>query len=247
MTLKDLSSRIGPKALARRLGISPRTLALWIRRGPSRKGAAIVEAVLRRSAAAFKAAESRKRQQRFRESLQPPPQTELPPSNTLPRKPPTESREGQRISKRREVGQTGRLEVYETDRYLGERQWITIGQPVLDVSVQALIDSILHNWELSGHTWNFVNFLFFRYIPFNPIYTGELMRLQGKWLEWWTRTPTRGTIASITDAIKAVFLGYPKREGTKLVNIKGALEMAQTRMIWLESIQVVNFTDKADL
>ena len=67
-------------------------------------------------------------------------------------------------------------------------------------------------------------YLFFRYIPFNPIYRGEMLSKQGKWHEWWASMEGVATMRDFEGAFGRTFVE--------------PLRSAESRLIWLEGYKV---------
>jgi hypothetical protein len=231
MTLQELVERLGLAVVARRADVSVATLKRWLSRGPSASGAAIVSGIARRHLASRKAAETRKEGEKFRDSLDEPEDSELEPEQVLPKKPPGKSREVQ-ASKREEGVRAGRREI-DSEFNIGETEWVTVGQSVLEVDIPTLIKTAWAIYEESGRDYVSVKFLFFRFIPFNPLYRGEMIKKQGKWVEQWVTTKA----VSRRDALERYVEYYMER----------AIEWAQTRVIFLEMIAVNTFDRKKEM
>lgn len=219
MTLAQLVGRLGLNEVARRAGVRPSTIEKWLRHGASAKGADILDGIIKRHLAGLKAAESRKRNKEFQETVQTPPGSELPEEDVKPKKPPPH-------------GEPPGESSYDTDRYRGSIHTFTIGQPLLEVDVTGLSEQAIVTWEESKRTFCMCRFLLFRFIPFNPLYKGEMVRKQGKWMDFWTSTPAQ----SIESAIRQDILN----------SLEKAQTAAESRVIWLEQMQVIVFDDKED-
>lgn len=239
LSLSELASRIGTTKLAKRFGVTERTVKGWLKKGPSSRAVEQVRKVLVRAEGGYKAAETRRQVERFREGLQPPKESELTPEQVLPKRPPMVAPEVKKLRKVHHV--KSEKEPYETEIYTGFRQWVEVNQPVGEVEVQAIVDTALYALENRSESWLYINFLFYRYIPVNPAYVDSfLLSNQGKWVEFFTKTPARSNSRNIEQAIINVFEGYEKvTQDGKLKHVYGANELAERRVIFLGSYQIV--------
>lgn len=237
MTLEELIARLGLAEVARRLHVSVATLKRWVRNGPSASGAAAVSRVVGRHLASRKAAQSRRDGEAFRDSLEEPEESELEPEQVLPKKPPNKSREVQ-ATKRAEGIRAGRTAI-DSEFNEGEAEWVTVGQSVLEVDIPELIRVAWGIYVDSGRDYVSVKFLFFRYIPFNPLYRGELVKKQGTWVEQWIST--KAVSGTMTDASRSPLARYIE------YYMERAQEWAQTRIIFLEMIGVSTFDRKKEM
>lgn len=235
MTLQELIARLGISVVARRLGVSPETVRKWARRGPSHRGAVAVARVIARHLAAVKGLETRKKHEKFQAELEEPEDLELPPEDALPKKPPGKSPEVQQL-KRAEGIKAGRTAI-DSDFNVGETEWVTVGQPVLDVDVRELIKIAFAIYRESERDYVSVKFLFFRFIPFNPSYAArgltELVTKQGTWVEQWITTKAVSTEGALSRYIEY----YMDR----------SYIWAETRVIFLEMIGVNTFDRKREM
>lgn len=234
MSLAQLVALLGLDEVARRAGISPGTLKRWLRRGPSAAGARILSGIARRHLASKKSAATKKRRRSFRDRVPMPDRPnqtindertpDLTPEQVKPGEPPVAAGAG--------VYEEGR-ERLETERYIGEVHTFTVGLPAVEVDGDGLADTVVRVWQQSGRTFARTIFLFFRFIPFNPLYKGEMIRKQGTWQDWWNSTPALGSMQSIAQSV--------------LNCIEDAQRAAETRVIWIEQMQVHVFDDREDL
>ncbi len=261
MNLVTLVARLGLAEVARRVGVSPATVKLWLRQGPSARGREKLIAVTRRHVAGRKGYETRQRRATFHGSLPLPPEPfarfdrklwigpkedeylnenygrgipssgELSDEQLLPQKPPVETKADLNRARKR-AGYTGG-KVVNTDRYYGESEWVTIGKPMLEVDVAGMARNVSSAWKISRRVWCQVRFLIFRYIPFNPLYKGEMVNRQGTWADWWTSTELFGDQQSLENGVE--------------VAMTRALQAAASRVIWLEAMNIRTFDDKEDL
>jgi len=234
MTLAQLIARLGLEEVARRIGVTPKTLRGWLRKGPSRSGFEALARVAARHLRSVKASRTRKRHTSFRESIAMPARPfevindertgTLGPEQIKPVERPLSDVVG--------VYSEGVTEL-DTDRYRGEVHTFTVGQPATEVDAEGLANTAVRVWQDSGRTFARTIFLFFRFIPFNPLYKGEMIRKQGKWFDWWDSTKPWGTINSIHQSVLNV--------------MEDAQRAAESRIIWVEQMQVHVFDDKEDL
>lgn len=232
MTLSQLVERLGRVELARRAGVTPATVGRWLSKGPSRAGAEIIRAVLRRHETSTKAAATRRRSAQASTGIEVPQESELPSEKVLPTKLPGDAREVKAAKRAEGIG-AGTKQQIDSIYNIGDIEWFTIGRPVSDVSESEIADLAVKAWQDSGRDYVQVKFLFFRYIPFNPLYRGELIKKQGTWVEWWAQTNAQSAINSITRNIEYVMdLSY---------------KAAETRVIFLEMIGVATFDHRSHL
>lgn len=230
MTLEELVARLGLSVVARRVGVSTATLRRWLRDGPSLAGVDRLRVVTRRHLGSKKAAQTRAAKFRTRLPLPVNPAVDL--NNPIgsgnlsvedvlpthkPRTKPTHVFDGSVYS-------------YETDRYSGWNNWVTVGKPLVDVDNEMLFNEVLSIWQRSSEMFVFVEFLFFRYIPFNPIYKGEMLAKQGRWFEFTTQSPVRATQAEVIAGIEEA--------------VDNARIAAEYRLIWLEAINVKTIDER---
>lgn len=220
MRLAGLIARLGIAEVARRLGVTARTVRRWDRQGVSARYAPKVDRVASRHVRSAKAAETRRR--KFQESLPAPSEPyidlqfprlgqTLTPEQVLPTRKPRRSEEPP-------------SERYQSSRYIGRIYHVSIDRPVLDVDPSEIVDIVFAYWLRHGTTFVWVEFLFFRYIPFNPIYKGELVAKQGTWDAWYSSTPARATSHEVERAIENV--------------MDDAIFAAQRRMQWFSAIKI---------
>lgn len=231
MTLAILVARLGLDEVARRAGVSPATLRRWLREGPSQKGGAVLAGIIRRHLASVRASEGRRRKAQQRTGVELPAESELPAEQVLPTKRPDEAREVARLKRREGIGQGSRPIVSEFN--IGETTWETIGKDVNEVSDSELIDIVVEIWRQSGRDNMQVKFFFLRFIPFNPMYKGELQRKQGTWVEQWQSTQAASSPYTMSRYIEF----YLER----------AREWAETRVIFLEMIGVSTFDRRREV
>lgn len=225
MSLEELVARIGLDETARRLGVSVRTVRKWLRTEPSFRGAEKIAEVIKRHLASVKAVATRRRT--FRESL---PLPEFPneiigdesspeidnEDDLLPGRPPPH------------VAPDGFRAKYESTRYMGWNNYVVIGRPLVDVDNETIIDLAASVWQNSGEPLCFVELIFFRYIPFNPIYTGQMMRKQGTWVDWHSQTHVHSRL-----------MGIPPNLSSEMeARLDEARRAAESRLIWIEAINV---------
>lgn len=244
MTLENLIDRLGLVEVARRAGVTVATLRRWLRYRPSKQGAETLRRVIRRHLASRAAAATRKKRKEFPGSLPLPPEAfavisprpfpgsgYLSEEEVLPVESPVQTKADFNRA-RKQAGYTGSKRV-NTDAYSGEWNWITIGQSMLDVDPERIGAQVVEIWRHSRRTLCDVRFLSFRYVPFNPLYKGEMVNKQGKWFDWWTGTGIHGEARTIQDAVE-VALGYQ-------------VSAAYNRVIWLEAMGVRTMDHKQDL
>lgn len=231
MTLAVLVARLGLDEVARRAGVSRATLRRWLREGPSQKGAAVLAAIIKRHLASLRAAESRRRSAQQETGIEPPSESELAPEQVLPTRLPESAREVERLKRREGIEEGSRPIVSEFN--IGETTWVTIGEDVNEIADSDLIDEVIAIWRRSGRDNMQVKFLFLRFIPFNPMYKGELQRKQGTWVEQWQSTQAASSPYTMSRYIEF----YMER----------AREWAQTRVIFLEMIGVSTFDRRREV
>lgn len=244
MTLAGLVGRLGLAEVARRAGVSVATLQRWMRHGPSAKGLATLSRIAARHEGSRWAAVTRKKRAAFPGSLPLPPESYvvispvprpssgfLSEAEVLPNEPPVKTRAD--LSRvRKSAGYSGARRI-NTNEYVGESQWITIGKPILEVDVEGLGRQVAEAWRYSRRTWVQAIFLMFRYIPFNSTYKGEMVNKQGRWFDWWTSTAIHGDDQTIRNAVE--------------VALGGAVAAGYNRVIWIEAMNIRTFDHKADL
>jgi hypothetical protein len=230
MTLAELVARLGLTEVARRAGVTPATIQRWIARGPSVSGAATVAGIIKRHLAARRGMEGRRRATSFRDQLPTPPESELPEAEVKPASPP---RSGS-IEDRETFD-------YNTDRYTGEINVITVGQPALEVDFDALGTYAARIFLHSKRTFVRAKFLFFRYITPTSLGKGALIHKRGKWAEFWASTQvhssTLGEASSFRNAVASIM--DVRGEGRE----ESLSDVAQRRILWLEQVHVHTFDD----
>jgi len=241
MTLAELVARVGLAEVARRVGVRPDTVTRWLRTSVSSRYTKTIAGIIARHLASRRGVETRQKRAKFRAALPMPPEPyrekyrptlgNLTPDQVLPRKPPIET-EAQLQAARIRGGHEGDNTI-DTDLYFGESTWMPVGAPVLEVDFAGLADQVIAFWQASARNWCRVIFMFFRYIPFNPLYRGELAAKAGKWFDWWSSTHVNGSLQSIYSDMENVWTD--------------ARDAAYQRMIWLEAIKVSVFDNKGDL
>lgn len=226
MNIAQLIARLGAETVARRVGVTPATVRRWGRRGVSDRYRDRVAGVAARHERSAKGAETRRK--RFQDSLPAPAEPYIDLQfprlgQTLPLEDVLPTRKPKQISARES-------ERYESTRYMGRIYYVSIDSPALDVSADEISDMVLAAWLRNGTTFCWVEFIFFRYIPFNPIYKGELTKKQGTWDVWYASTPARATSREISRAIENV--------------MADAHFAAQRRMQWLSAIKIYLLDEK---
>jgi hypothetical protein len=235
---------LGVRELARRLGVKPSTVERWIRAGrPSDAGRERLKEVSARRRAGFKSVETKKKRKAFRETLVMPVHPSaassmypfatgyLDEDQVLPTKKPVETQAELARIRRREGHDGGGL--VDTDRFTGESVWLSIGAPLLEVDIPGLIDDVTRIWQDSGRTWAHVLLMLFRYIPFNPFYTGEMIRKQGRWVDFWVQSHLCATINAIAMNIQSI--------------LASSFRAAETRLIWFEAAKIKTFDSKGEI
>jgi hypothetical protein len=149
----------------------------------------------------------------------------------LPTRLPESAREVERLKRREGIEEGSRPIVSEFN--IGETTWVTIGEDVNEIADSVLIDDVIAIWRRSGRDNMQVKFLFLRFIPFNPMYKGELQRKQGTWVEQWQSTQAASSPYTMSRYIEF----YMER----------AREWAQTRVIFLEMIGVSTFDRRREV
>lgn len=228
MTLRQLIAALGAAEVARRTGVNLTTLSRWVRLGPSARGAERVSEVIRRYKAAKKSAETRriKVESERRKRFTLPPETELTPEQVLPTKTPKESKDVSSIKRSAGVSRQGVRRI-DSSRSDGFVNWIRIEEDINDLDENSVIDQAVNYWEETGRDKCSVKLLFLRYIPYNPIYKGEMISKQGTWVDQWVTTATVSASNSIRNQISYY--------------IDRAREWAETRVIFLGMIGVFAF------
>lgn len=223
MTLRELVARLGLTEVARRVGVSARTVKGWLRKGVSARYQAKVDAVIYRHVRSARAASSAKQRRTFRDSVPQPPQSELPPEQVKPKAPPAPKKRGDGLL-------SEGVSKLNTNTFYGEIHTFNIDQPVLLVSAEEIADSVVRLWQERELTFCRGFFLFIRYIPFNPLYKGELIKLQGTWASRWASTEAWSTEEPIRKSIARV--------------IRVAQHEAQRRVIWFYQYQAHLFNER---
>lgn len=223
MNFKRLVARLGVAEVARRAGVSAGTVRRWLEDGVSKRYQDDVLGILQRHLRSLAAAETRKQRAQEETGIVPPEDSELAPEEVLPTKAPAESREVK--STLRFVGlQKRRL---TSTRVTGEISWFRVGLPVMEVDDATISERAIQIWRHSGRRFCSVKLLFFRFIPWNPIYKGELLRLKGKWVEAWQSTSAQSGPESVRRQVEYY-----------MARAKG---WAETRVIFLEAVGVSAF------
>lgn len=241
MKLVSLLRLLGLRELARRAGVAEATIRRWQRSGPSSRGQDILDAIAARRRAAQKAVRTKKKRTAFRATL-PVPVGPLSiqtveyrhdfddPTDLVPNRPPVETKAALRRVASREGHDLGGG--IDTDYNYGESVWLTIGQPLVEVDLDWVGDTVVQIWQQSSRTWVQVQYLFFRYIPFNPLYRGEMLAKQGKWHEWWASMPGVATMTAFSAAFPPTF--------------EAPLQSAESRLIWLEGCKVRTYEKRVN-
>lgn len=205
MTFFALVARIGLAKFAARLGVKISTVKRWLSEGePSFRYQPLVAEVARRHLTSVKAAATRRKKQQETLSHLFPEESELTPEQALPSRLPGQTAEGRKEIKREGIPGDETTVAIESSRNIGFTFWKTIGKPAWELVVSELTRIAVSVWQQSGLDYVAVKFLFFRYIPFNPIYTGEMIRKQGHWVEAWMSTKAVSSATRLGDYIKGV-------------------------------------------
>lgn len=242
MKLSTLLRRLGLARLAKRAGVTPATVRRWVLHGPSSRGQDALDRIATRLRAAKKGQKTRAKRTAFRATLPIPASPDLvinrpglgtfsDPTDLVPSRPPVETEQQLRREAMREGYALGGG--IDTDSHYGESTWITVGEPLVNVDMDFVGDTVVNVWQQSGRQYVQARFLFFRYIPFNPLYRGEMLAKQGKWHPWWTSTAIAATMLTIAS-------------GFLEVAFDEALRSAESRLIWLEGYLVRSFDLKPD-
>lgn len=152
------------------------------------------------------------------------------PSVLVPDARPIETREELREEMRREGHDLGRR--LDNEQYFGEKKWENVGKPIVEVPESYVFDTAMKVWHNSIRRWIVIKMLFFRYIPFNPLYRGELLENNGKWRPWWTSTMLVATPSALSNNLH--------------FSMAPAYESAQSRLIWFEGFRVDTFDFKTN-
>lgn len=214
--LVALVAKLGISEVARRVGVTNRTIRHWLRHDPSYKGGRIVAEVAARHLRSLRGAETRRQKQQAETGIAPPEGAGLPAIDVLPTAPP------------KVPPQVSRHEEIDTEFSEGVRVWIEVQKPV-DENFDDDRDVLrpAHTvWAGSNRRFCYVKFLFMRYIPRNPGYTRshELFTKQGKWLDVWMTSKTAATPNDLDRYVGAV--------------LDKARSWSYSRVIWLEKIGV---------
>lgn len=239
MTLSDLVARLGVTELARRAGVTPATLKKWLMHGASARGAEALATVLRRHETSTKAAATVKKQKQAAWNV--PPESELPPEDALPTKPPTKHDKKKALRAEdvdttighKPVGAIIGHQPIDSIYNIGDVEWVSINKPVDEVEPGEIVDIAWRIYQDSNRDFIQVKFLFFRYIPFNPLYRGEMAKKQGTWVEWWAQTMALEKLGAFTSNVEQI-LDFSYRA-------------AETRVIYLEMIGVLTFDHRSQL
>lgn len=243
MTLLEIVSRVGKREIAKRLGISLKTLEIWLRKGPSLSGSIKIAKLIVRHLRSKKSAETRiavkaeSGRSRFNTPAQP---TAIPDNaysvnltddEVLPVKTPAEERGFKSLIKQEGI-EIGNVVPIESAYRKGETRWITIGKPVLEIEANEIYEKANSYWQMSGRTHVRIVFLYFRYIPFNPIYTGEMISKQGKWAHGYLSTQTWPVFDDVIRDTNSVIFDLHT--------------WAESRLIWLESIGIETIDERME-
>jgi transcriptional regulator with XRE-family HTH domain len=242
--LSTLLRLLGLTELARRAGVAPSTIRRWERHGPSLRGQDVLAGIAARRRRSVKGAKTRKRKEReaFRDRLPVPVSPDLKPhrpglgqfddpSVLVPDQPPIETEEELRRKARR-GGHDIEGEI-DTETWAGETYWVTVEQPALEIDFQWVLDTVQDFQQQAARRWVQVVFMFFRFVPFNPLYKGdEIERFQGKWKQFWLSTEIVETEYELSEGI--------------LKCISEAHFAAENRMIWLQGYKVRTMNMKPD-
>jgi hypothetical protein len=232
VNFKTLVKRYGIKAIAGRLGLTESTIKRWLRRGVSTTGKGSVKKLVKRIKAAKKSAKTRKYIDSIARNLIPPPSPVadlkdedegllLTDEQVLPTRPPIKG-----------VQKPGLYKIKSTSYSRGETRWIKISQqiPVNHEEITNLAGDI---FKQSGRQYCSVKLLFFRYIPFNPLYTGAMLKLAGTWVDQYVSTYAASaplTVGRYTSELLSQAEGW-----------------SENRVIFLDSIGVSTFDKLRDL
>lgn len=229
MTLGELVARLGLPEVARRAGVSVATLRKWLRTGPSAAGAAKLAGIVKRHLAAKKGKAGKEKAKTFRDTIEAPPDSELPDNEVKPPSPPPGGDE------------TRESFPWVTDRYVGEVHVITVGQPALEVDFENLGSFAARIFINSRRNYVRARFLFFRYITPTSMGKGSLVHRRGKWAEFWTSTQvhssTLGEASSFRNAVATIMESRGQGREESLYDV------AQRRILWLEQVHVHTFDD----
>jgi len=244
ISLSEAARLIGPAKLADRLNITPKTLRSWEKRGvPPTKGG-LVQKVLVLFERAKKAAETRKirKQEVLDESHLPKDfsnnvymdvdQGALTKEQALPKILPPWFKKSQRPTP------------FRTENHTGIKQWRAVNKLVHELEIEPLIFEAQHIFERSTNGFCQVLFMFWRYVPFNPLYTGEIVAKQGTWIAKPWRTVYKYSTDGIRNGFMEVFDGktqmVPHKKTGKLVPVSypGAFEISETRFLFLAAMEV---------
>lgn len=225
MTLADLVARLGIAELARRAGVTPTTLKKWLMHGASARGAGVLAGILRRHEASSKAAATVKK--RKQAPWKTPPESELPPEDALPTKPPTKH---DRVE---DVDTTGHQPI-DSIYSIGDIEWVTIGKQIGEVETREIVDIAWRIFQNSDRSFIQVKFLLFRYTPpFSHLYRGGMTKKNGVWEEWWIQTKAQQALQSFSNNVDYV--------------LDLAYQAAKNRVIYLEAIGVLTFDHRSQL
>lgn len=221
MDLLDLLlGYLGKQELARRVGVKPATIDRWLRDGPSQAGGERLARAAKRFEASRRGWETRKRNIAARLGFSEPERNELTPTEALPTKAPPRRR--RKRSKR-----------FDSKWSWGRETWIYFEAPVAEIDPVEIGEEAFAILERTDFTYVAMKFIFWRYIPFNPSYQGEMVKKQGTWQIQVYWTPARSTELDL------------RREATKVMDL--AQGWAETRIIVLESVGVHTFNRKSEI
>lgn len=199
--------------------------------GASARGAGVLSGILRRHETSTKAAVTRRRHAQEATGIQVPPASELPAGQVLPIRKPTD-REKKAAFRAEDLGAATKQPI-DSIYNVGDVEWVTIGKPVDEVEASEIVDIAWRIYQDSNRDFIQVKFLFFRYIPFNPLYRGEMAKKQGTWVEWWAQTMALEKLGAFTSNVEQI-LDFSYRA-------------AETRVIYLEMIGVLTFDHRSQL
>ena len=221
MNLADLISRLGASEVARRLGVSTRTIRRWRRRGVPGARQSDVASTIARHLGSRKAWQTRLAAMRDQFPTPPAPVEDLldPGSEPLDEVRPTKTPEEAGLT--RYIGTRDRI---ESTRWVGTGYTIPVDQGAGDVNWGTLWEEVLAAWDGTGQPFGRIIVHGFKYVPFNPIYTGAMIAKQGTW------------DARIYSTNYQRLSGPLEGEFMALADIY--TEMAESRVAWIDSITV---------
>ena len=214
MNLQDLVERLGREVVARRLGVTPGTIRRWENKGPSARRRGDVQGVIDRHLRSRRAYQTRLRhlQERFPE----PPKAEI---EARPVKTPVEVK----------VTAPTRT-VIESPRWSGRVFNIPVEEEASEVDWDSVLERAIDAWDRSAQPFGRFVVQAYRYIPFNPLYSGPLVTKQGEWVPEFTST----NYQAVTIPLEAEF--------RVLTDIYA--DIASTRIIWVQSVEMESVVEK---